>query len=389
MRIVFVIDSWNPGNGCIVATHRLVEELQERGHDIALVTTPGPSASEFEGDVFEVPGFYLPGVKQSMINMNFKFGKGVKQVYRKAFKGADLVQIQLPYFMAANAVKVAREMDVPVMGACHIQSQNMTGAMGKDNKILDLFFNSWFNFELFKRVNDIHCPSSFAADLIKSKGSNARFRVVSNGIPREYVPMEGLERPESFGDKFVLVNVGRFALEKRQGLMIEAVKRSKYKDNIQLLICGKGENEEALRRAGAELPIAPQIKYISDEEKMLYLNTADMYLHSSLIELESLSCLEAIGCGLPCLIGNSPNSAASQFALNEKFIFEMDDADDLARKIDYWYENREELQIIRKEVLEMAEKYRMDRSVSAMEELYQDIINNEKGSVPAENKKFA
>ena len=39
MKIVIVIDSWNNGNGCIVTTHRLVEELQSRGHEISLVST--------------------------------------------------------------------------------------------------------------------------------------------------------------------------------------------------------------------------------------------------------------------------------------------------------------------------------------------------------------
>ncbi len=393
MRIVFVIDSWNPGNGCIVATHRLVEELQAKGHDIALVTTAGPAADEFNGDVFIVPGFYLPGVKESMMNMNFQFGKGVKSVLRKAFTGADLVQIQLPYFMSWPAVKMARKMDVPVMGGAHIQSQNMTGAMGKDSKVMDLFFNTWFNYELFRRVDAIHCPSAFAADLIKSKGSNAHFRVISNGIPRGFEPDTSLKRPEEWGDKFVMVSIGRLAMEKRHEVMIQALKKSKYKDKIQLLICGKGELEENLKKQSEGLPVQPQIGFISDEDKKIYLNTADMYLHSSLIELESLTCLEAIGCGLPCMISNSPNSAASQFAYDESFVFEMDDADDLAAKIDYWFEKREELNALKKEILVMAENYRMDKCVASMEQLYEDVINyNNSGSsslLPAEEKRFA
>lgn len=391
MRIVFVIDSWNPGNGCIVATHRLVKELQDRGHDIALVTTAGKALADFTGDVFEVPGFYLPGVKKTMVSMDFKFGKGVKSILREAFTGADLVQIQFPYFMAAPAVRMAKSMGVPVLGACHIQSQNMTGAMNNDNGLGDWFFNTWFNYELFRRVEAIHCPSAFAADLIKSKGSNAHFRVISNGIPRQYVPMEK-EKPEFFGDKFVLLSIGRLAYEKQQTMMIEALKRSKYKDNIQLLICGKGPSEEELKTAAAELPVPPRIDFISEEEKMTYLNTADIYLHSSLIELESLSCLEALGSGLPCLIGNSPLSAASQFAMNENFVFQYDDVDEMARKIDYWYENRDELKEMKKKALETAEYYRMDRVIDAMEQLHRDVIEYTNGGgdqLPAEEKQFA
>ncbi len=393
MKIVIVIDSWNQGNGCIVATHRLVKELKNRGHEVSLVTTGGKEASQFEGEVTEVPGFYLPGVKQAMINMDFLFGKGKKTLLRKAYEGADLVQIQFPYFMARNAVKVAKKMGIPVLGACHVQAQNMTASMGRDNPLMDWFFETWFNFELFQQVEAIHCPSLFAADLLHSKGSRAHFRVVSNGIPREYVPLDPPPpRPAFFEDHLVLMNVGRHAMEKRQELMIEGVLRSRYKDKIKLLICGKGEDSQKLRRRGKELPVAPLVEYISNEDKHLYLNSADLYLHASTIELESLSCLEALGTGLPCLIADSPLSAASQFALDSNLLFEMDNPDDLARKIDYWFENRESLPELKKKVLQEAEKYRMDRSVDQMEKLYQDVIASAKEGrkelLPPEEKRL-
>jgi hypothetical protein len=51
------------------------------------------------------------------------------------------------------------------------------------------------------------------------------------------------------------------------------------------------------------------------------LDTADLFVHSSIVELESLSSLEAIGCGLTCLVSDSKYSAARQFALDERFLF--------------------------------------------------------------------
>lgn len=389
MKIVLVIDSWNRGNGCIVVTHTLARELQMRGHEVSLVTTAGEEASNFKGTVDTVPGFYMPGVKEAMKNMNFLFGVGKKKVFRKAFKGADLVEILFPYFMARNAVRVAKEMNIPVMGACHIQSQNMTGAMGKDNKSMDKFFNSWFNFELFNRVDAIHCPSEFAADLIKSKGSKSHFRVISNGIPREFVPMKNPERPELFEDHFVLMNVGRHAMEKNQETIIDALLKSKYKDRIKLLLCGKGETTEHLKERGKELAIEPLIRFISEEEKHLFLNTADVYLHSSGTELESRSCLEAIGCGLPCLIEDSPNSAASQFAMDDRFLFESGNIEELTARIDFWYENRAELKKLKEPTLESAESYRIDKAIDAKEKLYRDVIKshfNPNGILPKGEK---
>jgi glycosyltransferase involved in cell wall biosynthesis len=348
-----------------------VDELKARGHRISVVTT-----GEHEEDGFyELPGFAPPGVKESVENMEFLFGLGKKDVYWDAFQGADLVQVQFPFVMARNAVKVAKKMGVPVIGACHVQPQNIIAAMGKQSALLEKMLFALFNFWLFKQVDVIHCPSVFAAEMLRDHGSKAHLRVISNGIPRDYVPQES-PRPGWFGDRFVLMNLGRHALEKRQELLIEGVLRSKHKDNIQLILCGRGEDTEKLRKRGEALPVKPFIDYVSHEDKLTYLNTADLYLHASVVELESLSCLEAIGCGLPCLIGDSPNSAAPQFAPDDRFIFETDNPDDLTDKIDYWFENRTKLAEIKKNVLRMAEMYRFDRCVDLMEAFYRDVLNH-------------
>jgi glycosyltransferase involved in cell wall biosynthesis len=119
--------------------------------------------------------------------------------------------------------------------------------------------------------------------------------------------------------------------------------------------------------------VAPLIDYVSQEDKLTYLRTADMYLHASVVELESLSCLEAIGCGLPCLISNAPDSAAPMFALDQRFLFQKDAPDHLAAQLDYWYENREELRVMKSQVLTMAEKYRFKRCIDEMESFYRDV----------------
>lgn len=372
MKIVIVIDTYGPANGGTIATVRLVEELKTRGHQVSVVTT-----GEHEEDGFyEVPGFTPPGVKESVKNMEFLFGRGKKDVYREAFEGADLVQVQFPFLMARNAVKVAKKMGVPVIGAFHVQPMNIIAAMGKESALMEKILFALFNFCLFKQVDAIHCPSVFAAEMLRNHGIKAHLRVISNGIPEDFIPQK-FPRPGWFGDRFVLMNVGRHAMEKRQKLLIEGVLRSKYKDNIQLVLCGRGEESAILRKLGEALPVKPFIDYVSCEDKITYLNTADLFLHSSVVELESLSCLEAIGCGLPCLIGNSINSASSQFALDDRFIFKADNPDDLTDKIDYWFENRTRLAEIKKRVLRMAEMSRFDRCVDLMEAFYNDVLNHD------------
>jgi glycosyltransferase involved in cell wall biosynthesis len=170
------------------------------------------------------------------------------------------------------------------------------------------------------------------------------------------------------------MSLGRHAPEKRQLLLIEGVKRSKYASKINLLLCGRGEMSEKLIAEGAQLPVPPLVQFVTQEEKLQYLNTADLFVHASVVDLESLACLEAVGCGLPCLVGNSTHSAASQFALDHRFSFECDNADHLAEKINYWFENRDQLANIRKQVSAMAEQYRFGKCMDKMENLYREIV---------------
>ena len=374
MHIVIAIDSYNDANGGTIATKRLVQELRKRGHKVSIVSAIHEDPSD--PDFYKIPGFVLPGAEESLENMKFLFGRNDAKVFKEAMKDADIVQVQFPFLMAKGAVKAARRLGKPVVGAFHVQPQNIMAALGKTSKMLERFL--WFTFKyfLFNRVDTIISPSKFAADLLISEGVEAKHKVISNGIPKEYV-CKSYERPDWFGDKLVLINVGRHADEKRQSLLIEGVKRSKYKDKIQLILAGRGERTELLKTKGKELPVEPMIEYISYEDKLKYLNTADLYVHASIVELESLSSSEAIGCGLPCLISNSKYSAASQFALDERFLFESDNPDDFAKKIDYWYENKEELRsaALKKKVLAEADWYRFDRAVNEYEAFIREIVN--------------
>ncbi|MBU0715167.1 MAG: glycosyltransferase [Verrucomicrobia bacterium] len=368
MKIVLVTDSYNGENGGCVATRRLAEGLKKRGHKVSIVATDVNG----EGN-YMVKGKCPSFMKESLEKMQFLFGVPEKDVLRKAFADADIIQIQLPFYLGYGAAKMARAMNKCFIAGYHVQAHNVVSAAGKDSKILDLILSEIFKFFLFKRVPVIQCPSRFAADLLRKDRIKCRLEVVSNGIPEDYTPRKSA-RPEWFGDNFVLMSLGRHAPEKRQLLLIEGVKRSKYADKINLLLCGRGEMSEKLIAEGAQLPVPPLVRFVTQEEKLQYLNTADLFIHASVVDLESLACLEAVGCGLPCLVGNSPHSAASQFSLDHRFSFEHDNADHLAEKINYWYENRSQLLNIREQVKVMAEQYRFEKCMDKMEKLYRETI---------------
>lgn len=372
MNIVFVIDTYNESGGGSVATKRLVDELKKRGHNIKIIAAIHENQND--PNFFEVPRFVMPLGREIQTFMKFYFGKNKKSVFLKAMKGADIVQVQYPFLLAKGATKMAKKLKIPVIGAFHIQPQNILLGINNTSKSLEKFIWWLFKYFLFNRVETIIAPSYLATELLKANGVKSQIISISNGITNEYVK-SNFEKPSQFNNHFVILSVGRHANEKRHALIIEGIKKSKYSADIQLILAGKGELTQKLKQLGNSLPVLPIIEYASSSDKLLYLNTSDLYVHASNIELESLATAEAIGCGLPCLISNSIFSAASQFSIDERFLFYADDSDDLAIKINYWYEHRSELKSFEMQVKaqNIANLYQISDSVDKYEKLYEEL----------------
>jgi glycosyltransferase involved in cell wall biosynthesis len=70
--------------------------------------------------------------------------------------------------------------------------------------------------------------------------------VVSNGVAGDFRP--GPTRTRRIDGPFRILMVGRLSPEKRQDVLIRAVRRSRHAARIQLLLVGCGPWEPRLRR---------------------------------------------------------------------------------------------------------------------------------------------
>ena len=172
--------------------------------------------------------------------------------------------------------------------------------------------------------------------------------------------------------------VGRYSPEKRQDVLIDAIKKSKYENKIQLVLAGKGQCFEEYKKKSEELTNKPILKFYPKDDLVNLLSYTDIYVHSADAEIEAISCLEAIACGNVPIISNSNESATVQFAMDEDSLFEHGNSDDLARKIDYFLDNQKVLEEKRKAYSEFANKFRIENSVKLMEEMFREEIEDYK-----------
>jgi glycosyltransferase involved in cell wall biosynthesis len=371
LKIAFVADTLNSDTGHtgggVASAAYVVQRLRE-GHDVVTVATDGDDT---------LPGFQLPF--RAMREAHFVMARPDRAVLAHAFAHADVVHLQLPFWLSFAALDEAKKLGLPVVAGFHVQPENALFNVG--------IHSDWLNRTIYKalvkhfydKVDAVICPTRFAEEKLQSYGLHASSYVVSNGVPPDVAeamaarPTARAARPDD--DRFFILAVGRLAAEKRQDLIIEAVKRSRHKDKIRLVLSGGGPKEAELRALAQSLPNGAEIGFLPRETLLDYFSSADLFIHASEVELEGMSVLESMSSGLPALIADAPESAARAFALNDDFLFPSGDVEALRAKIDALIEDREKLTAARQPYRDRARQFDFTASVGRMVEIYRTVVD--------------
>lgn len=258
--------------------------------------------------------------------------------------------------------------------AFHVQPENITSTLhlGHSKKVNELLYQ-WFRDDFYNQFTHIHCPSSFIAGQLKDHGYQAKLHVISNGVSDQFYPRKK-EKEAEFAHKFVILMIGRYSEEKRQDVLIKAVKKSAHADKIQLILAGQGPKEKVLRRLGRSLKNPPVMGFFGTDRLCELMAMSDLYVHAADVEIEAIACLEAVASGLVPVIADSPLSATPQFALDERSLFRAGDPKDLAAHIDWWYEHASVRRQMGAVYAESAEKYRLKNSIHLAEQMFEEAI---------------
>ncbi|MFC3740451.1 glycosyltransferase [Paractinoplanes deccanensis] len=369
MIITLVADTFDVNNnGTTISANRFADALLARGHTVRVVACGERTGREPRPEMYWVPELRVPVASRLAHRQSTLFAKPVGEVLTAAIAGADVVHIYQPWALGRAAERVARRLGVPAVAAFHIQPENITynaglGWFRPAAHLVYLLLRVFF----YGRFADIHCPSTFIAAQLRAHGYRARLHVISNGVDGAFRPGGAAPRaPETFD----VLMIGRFAPEKRQDVLIRAVRRSRHADRIRLHFAGHGPEEKRLRRMAARLPNAAEFGYYEQDELIELIRGCDLYVHASDVEIEGLSCLEAFSCGLVPVISDSRRSATGQFALEERNLFRAGDPDALAERIDGWIEDPEGRAAASETYARYGQLFSVDRSVKAIERVY-------------------
>lgn len=371
MNITIICDVLGePNNGTTIATLNLIHFLQKQGHTVRIVC-PDKDKKGKE-NYYILPVFDLGKFCNRIIARNgVVLAKADKKILSEAIAPADVVQIEMPLSIGQAAVKIALAMNKPITASFHCQAENVTAHLHMSNSVLvNHLVYLMFYQKLYKYCDCVHYPTAFIKNVFESATHKTNGFVISNGVNKIY----GNKHLIRSNKKCTIVSTGRLSAEKAQRVLIKAVSLSKHRDNIKICLAGEGPLERYYRMLAKSRNVDLEMRFYSREELVQLLNSADLYVHTAFIEIESIGCIEAICCGLVPLIANAKRSATKSFALDDKNLFKENNAHSLADKIDFWYEHPELKSAYVERYKPMVHNFSQDECMAKMEQMLKTAI---------------
>ena len=155
---------------------------------------------------------------------------------------------------------------------------------------------------------------------------------------------------------------------------------ARQRADISLLLPGGGSQGAFIRQIlneGGVLERSSLPGYLPQKDLPRFYRMADLYISPSHVDGSSVSLMEALACGLPCLVSDIPANKEWVCEGSNGWLFPDGDAAALAGKILAAIENRASLPAIAREARRTAEeKANWPRNVSKLLAAYQEAVKN-------------
>ncbi len=378
MKILIVCNNaFMRGNGVCTAVLSLVDRLKAKGIEARLMACVNPD-TEGKQPEYPLKHFKFPFFEPIIYSNGFRYASFDKKIARKAIEWADVVHLCEGFPLEAKVARLAKRMGKPCVGTYHIFTENIMANLGmRKARLLNYLVTLWWRKSVYDRCAYVHCPTETVKQHLVSNGFQSPMRVISNGIeiPANIEP--ALVEPN---EQIIILCTGRLSHEKSQDTLLKAMRFSKHADRIVLHFAGKGpymkkymKHADRLVKDGV-LKHTPRFDFYSREELKQLIRQAYLYIHCAWVEVEGLSCVEAIMEGTVPVIAKGELTATSQFALDERSLFTESDPRMLAEKIDWWIEHPDERNRMAAKYAESAQKYNAEDSTDKIIQMYKDAL---------------
>ena len=380
MKVLIVSNNvYMKGNGVSSAVVALRSRLINKGVDVRVIACENPDKEGPQPD-YPLKHYVFPIFEPIIRKNGFRYASIDKHTIKEAVQWADVVHLMEGFPFEATTAKIAKKLGKPCVGTYHIFTENITANLGNGrstfiNKLID----KWWSNSVYNHCKYVQCPTQTVKEHLEANGYTSELRVISNGIDLSQTPST-ISEPST--PPYRILCVGRLSNEKDQTTLIKAIRYSKYADKIELVFAGNGPKANKIKSAARKLfedgvvKHEPTFGFYTLKQLQELAASSWLYVHCAKIEVEGLSCLEAIQQGLVPVIAKGQLTATAQFALDEHSTFPTSDYKALAERIDWWIEHPDHRKQMSRLYAESVQKYSNEVSTRKIIEMYEDALRS-------------
>ncbi len=316
--------------------YRFLKAISDGGHEVFFV--------QLEGNQRQVESRLVPE------NVNQVIWKGG----REPFKWSNLAKL------VRDFRRLVKEIQPDLIHAGPIQTCAFIAILSGFRPILtmswgfdlmdDVHKNKWWEWVTgytLKRSTFFISDANVTRDMAVKYGMNPEKTIVFPwGVDLDHFRMKNAEvGTEQEG--FVLFC--NRSWETRYGVDVLArafVKVAQEREDVRLILLGGGSQGAGIRRILQSGGVEEYVTFggqISQTDLPRWYHMADLYISPSHVDGSSVSLMEALACGLPCLVSDIPANKEWVFENENGWLFRDGDANDLAEKILAAISQREKL----------------------------------------------
>lgn len=211
---------------------------------------------------------------------------------------------------------------------------------------------------------------------------NTKVKIIYNGVDIQYI--KSIETDDNILEKYliernkhslIVLNIAAHVPEKNISTILGAINllKFKYKKNVLLINVGRGSQTNELKKLSKKLQINDRVKFfgkLENEEVIKLLKVCDIFLMASEKVIFDLVVLEALACGIVCIISNEGGNKEIITDGKNGYLIEVKNADAIAKRIiSVDYNN------VRAEGLKSVNNFLVDRMIKEYFELYENLTN--------------
>ena len=391
MKILITSDWYKPAiNGVVTSILNLKNGLEERGHEVRVLTLSPTVHSYVDGEVT-----YIGAINAGKVYPGARLRYALAHPLVKALIEwkPDVVHsnCELSTFLIAR--KIAKKTGAPLVHTYHTVYEDYTHYFSPSKRVGKSIVKR-LSRVIARRTDTIIVPSVKVFNLLEGYDIDTPLEVVPTGVDQRRFSSKSefniAEMRKECGipeGNVVAISIARLAKEKHTEDLIQYMKAFSG-DNVTLLIVGGGPYQKTLEKFAKQSGVPDnQIVFygaVPPRDVGKYYHLGDIFVSASTSETQGLTYFEALSCGLPvlakaddCLDGVIEDGVDG---------WQYKDGVDFEEHLRWFITNKNEHERMRQAALDMGEKFSVPAFAESVEIIYKNLIEENSPNRPPRSR---